>query len=42
MAKKRTKTSANTIKKLRPLKKGETIAYGGAGFHIQKPKKKKK
>lgn len=29
-------THANTRSRLRPLKKGEKVVYGGAGFHIKK------
>lgn len=33
---------ANTRSGLRPLKPGERVVYGGAGFHIIKKKRKKK
>jgi len=32
---------ANTRGGLRPLKKGEEVVYGGAGFHIVKKKEAK-
>lgn len=33
---------ANTRGGLRPLKKGEEVVYGGAGFHIVKKKQGKR